>query len=78
MFSYNAPIIDKETLEAFRSSVVLQMTLIQAFVTMLEFYGFEATDGSTSLTGKVAVAKPHVTQAQPDKGKGKATEIKGV
>ncbi|KAL1592373.1 hypothetical protein SLS60_011452 [Paraconiothyrium brasiliense] len=75
MFSYNAPIIDKETLEAFRSSVVLQMTLIQAFVTMLEFYGFEATDGSTSLTGKVAVAKPHVTHAQPDKGKGKATEI---
>ncbi|KAJ4360120.1 uncharacterized protein N0V89_000680 [Didymosphaeria variabile] len=77
MFSYNAPIIDEETLEAFRSSVVLQTTLSQVFVTILNFYGFEATDGSKRLLGKVTVAKPHMTQAEPEKGKGKATEVEG-
>ncbi|KAF1980246.1 hypothetical protein BU23DRAFT_444519 [Bimuria novae-zelandiae CBS 107.79] len=40
MFSYNAPIIGKKTLEAFHSRTPLRIALNESFGRMLKFYGF--------------------------------------
>ncbi|KAF2442919.1 hypothetical protein P171DRAFT_474239 [Karstenula rhodostoma CBS 690.94] len=80
MFSYNAPIIDKKTMEEFRSSGLLQMTLNHAFDRMMEFYGFEVvaildSADSTNQAEEDAAAKDRKKQADEGKEKGKTTEV---
>lgn len=41
MFSYNAPIIDSKTLEAFREDVALKLCLQDSLGRMARFYGFD-------------------------------------
>ncbi|KAJ4288568.1 hypothetical protein N0V90_011805 [Kalmusia sp. IMI 367209] len=60
MFSYDAPIIDLKTLEAFRSDVGLRFRMAAAFVRMLSFYGFEA---ELEVPGSAAQREPEQTQA---------------
>lgn len=82
MFSYTAPIIDKKTMEEFRSNGHLQITLGHAFTRMVEFYGFEVV---TTLDSEVpayqaeedVAAAARQKQAVEGRGKGKATELEG-
>jgi hypothetical protein len=86
MFSYNAPIINKRTMEAFRSHVFLRINLSQAFNLMLDFYGF-AAKSSFGLAEPKGETEDHAAaedisstnQAEQGKGKGKskATEVDG-
>jgi hypothetical protein len=86
MFSYNAPIINKRIMEAFRSRTYLRMNLSHAFILMLDFYGFE-TESSLGWARPKKQREEHAAaqdiastnQAKQwrGKGKGKATEVDG-
>lgn len=51
-FSWEAPIIDRETMDAFRSRSDLRERLRQSFNRMLDFYGFEMKVKSTQVEEK--------------------------
>lgn len=76
MFSYDAPIIDKETLEAFRSNATLQMSLFNSFITMLEFYGFKGVMSVEQRDAKETLeeAQPKTKQIDKEKENNKAAE----
>lgn len=73
MFSYTAPIIDKKTMEAFRSNSDLQKTLGQAFERMMSFYGFEVVSTPESAATESKVGE----DAVEENAKGQATEVEG-
>ncbi|KAF1998442.1 hypothetical protein P154DRAFT_524134 [Amniculicola lignicola CBS 123094] len=43
-FNFEAPIITRRVMDAFRSRPALRMRLVESFVRMLEFFGFEFVD----------------------------------
>ncbi|OAG01556.1 uncharacterized protein CC84DRAFT_201236 [Paraphaeosphaeria sporulosa] len=71
MFSYTAPIIDKKTVEEFRTNGHLQTTLGQAFDRMMRFYGFEVV---SALDSADSAKQAEECAAAEEKGKGKAAE----
>lgn len=83
MFSFNAPIIDRKTLEAFRSSVGLRMNLCSAFIRMLEFYGFSVIPdaGEATVDQEIDHTMPNTNEGndtlvdvkEEDKAKAEAT-----
>ena len=73
MFSYNAPQIDSNTMQTFRSNTDLQVALCSAFVRMLAFYGFEArVNVDSKASSGSAGDDEHAQLQEPEKGKGKA------
>ncbi|KAL5379320.1 hypothetical protein PMIN06_002381 [Paraphaeosphaeria minitans] len=71
MFSYTAPVIDKKTMEEFRTNDHLQMTLGQAFDRMMRFYGFKVV---SALDSADPVNQAEEDTAAEEKEKGKAAE----
>ncbi|KAF9734498.1 hypothetical protein PMIN01_07401 [Paraphaeosphaeria minitans] len=74
MFSYTAPVIDKKTMEEFRTNDHLQMTLGQAFDRMMRFYGFKVV---SALDSADPVNQAEEDTAAEEKEKGKAAEGEG-